>query len=230
MKRIAIQFYGHVRTFDKCFQKFIDNILIPNTKDGYNIDVFIHTWDEFSTKTEGVWHNNKNYYPTLDNKKLKECDIERIIALYKPKEIVVDNVVDKCRKMIFDGNHKNGSDISFEKVVKIRKEYESKNNIKYDYILTTRMDIFFMKEFKINTFINIYNSNSCMRQVPLPEKYILTHIDTTFKVLDIAYPTDIPLFFISNFDVMTIKELFYNFYRMIIFCDYKKNVDFKILR
>ncbi|EII1967093.1 hypothetical protein LG030_001174, partial [Campylobacter jejuni] len=229
-KKIAIQFYGHIRTYEKCFLSFFENIINPNIEDNYSIDIFIHTWDEFNTITKGVWHNKYNFYPTLSSKKLTSFDIKKIIEIYNPKKIIIDKVLDKHRSLIFEDHHKNATDFSFETVVKMRKEYEKNKSFKYDYILTSRLDIYFFSKFKINTFIDIYKYNSCMRQVPLPEKYILTHIDTTFKVLDIRYPTDAPLFFISNFDIDRLKDLFYKSDTLIIFCDYKKNIDFKILR
>ena len=50
-KRLAIQFFGHTRTYKKTYESFLKNIVEPNLKDGWQIDIFIHTWDMSSSSS-----------------------------------------------------------------------------------------------------------------------------------------------------------------------------------
>ena len=56
MKHLAVQLFGHLRTFEKTFNSFYNNVVKPNEDAGYSIDIFIHTWDEFECTTQ-QWHN-----------------------------------------------------------------------------------------------------------------------------------------------------------------------------
>ncbi|EHN9265716.1 hypothetical protein KJ137_000596 [Campylobacter jejuni] len=210
----------------------MENIYFPNLYNGYVIDIFIFTWDEFSTKTDGSWHTNRyNFYPTLNGKKLSDFDKNEIINLYKPKKIIFKEVHDINRKLIVQKDHKNGVDICFEGVVKLRKEYEKDNNIVYDYIIHTRMDILFLKKVDIDFFTNLYKTQYLFRQIGLPKKFIFAHMELCYKILDNRYPIDLDLFSIANFDIYKKNDLFYNNSNAtIIFFDYKKDIDFKILR
>ena len=80
--RIAIYLYGHMRTYKNTYKKFLENIVNPNIKDGWKIDIFIHTWDIFSITDPNVWHAKQNLFPTLDNKKLTQTDMNEIINIY----------------------------------------------------------------------------------------------------------------------------------------------------
>lgn len=58
-KHIAIQLFGHLRTYEKLAPYFIKNVVNENALDGYKIDIFIHTWDELD-------HNTINKINKLD--------------------------------------------------------------------------------------------------------------------------------------------------------------------
>ena len=79
--KIAVQIFGHLRTFKECFPFLKKNLL-----DKYDCDVFMHTWDtiDHSTKT---WHNN--FMPnTNDNVELIKEDL---ISLYKIKKLKIEH-------------------------------------------------------------------------------------------------------------------------------------------
>ncbi|EAH8792481.1 hypothetical protein EWP86_09760 [Campylobacter jejuni] len=54
-KRLAIQLYGHVRTFEYTSKNFFKNIVNPNLKDGYKVDIFfIHGMNLIEKPNHGM--------------------------------------------------------------------------------------------------------------------------------------------------------------------------------
>jgi hypothetical protein len=45
-KRIAIQLFGHLRSFQRTCRSLEKYVILPNKKNGCQVDIFIHTWDE----------------------------------------------------------------------------------------------------------------------------------------------------------------------------------------
>ncbi|WP_086304117.1 hypothetical protein [Campylobacter devanensis] len=87
-KRLAIQFFGHTRTYKKTYESFFKNIVEPNLKDGWQIDIFIHTWD-MSSSSDRSWHNGKDLF---DINPLNQNDIEDIKRIYSPKSFLVEHL------------------------------------------------------------------------------------------------------------------------------------------
>ncbi|ECP7247905.1 hypothetical protein FUZ02_08790, partial [Campylobacter coli] len=110
----------------------------------YEIDIFIHTWDEFSAMGKPNTERYELNKP-LCEKKLTACDIDKIKTLYLPKKILVEKLTVSY-----------GSDISIEKVNCLREKYEEEVNIKYHQILYIRPDILPLHPFIINVFLNIH--------------------------------------------------------------------------
>ena len=44
-KRIAIQFYGYLRSYKDCRDSFFKHLVKPIQKAGYEVDIFMHSWD-----------------------------------------------------------------------------------------------------------------------------------------------------------------------------------------
>ena len=138
--KIAVQLYGHLRTFRKCAPALRKHIL-----DHYDADVFIHTWD----RTE---HGDKSWYSDgvkcsaepVNNKLLSEID-----ALYAPIAIKVEtqNLFEEA------GHFGTHSDIQISlqgmkymtygqyMANKLRKDYQAENNVSYDYVIVMRPDV-----------------------------------------------------------------------------------------
>lgn len=87
-KRLAIQFFGHTRTYKKTYESFFKNIVEPNLKDGWQIDIFIHTWD-MSSSSDGSWHNGQDLF---DINPLNQNDIDDIKRIYSPKSFLVEHL------------------------------------------------------------------------------------------------------------------------------------------
>ncbi|EIA3702028.1 hypothetical protein K7F17_001869, partial [Campylobacter jejuni] len=92
-KKLAIHFFGFIRTFRDTYNNFKLNILDVNSQD-YEIDIFIHTWDKYnsvdtSKEQFNLWHQKIDYYPTMNEKKITNKDQKDIIDLYQPKKILI---------------------------------------------------------------------------------------------------------------------------------------------
>lgn len=157
-KRIAIQLFGHLRTFEYTFEMFKKNVLEANSRDGYEVDIFIHTWDELDHST--VSYRNPDGEPLTD-KTLLPSDIDMAKKLYQPKgfsiqpqrqheEILIDEKIGHFKRSI-----KGCVNMAYTlySSSELRREYEQKNNVKYDWVIVTRPDVLFKYEFRIEDFL-----------------------------------------------------------------------------
>lgn len=84
-KRLAIQFLVIQEHIKRLMRVFLKNIVEPNLKDGWEIDIFIHTWD-MGSSSDRSWHNGKDLF---DINLLSQNDIDDIKRVYKPKKLLV---------------------------------------------------------------------------------------------------------------------------------------------
>ena len=152
--KIAIQFFGHTRTFADTYKYLIKNVIKPN-KRFCEFDIFIHTWDESDSTNFGVYKKSKKFM----GKKLSYKQKEQIKDFYSPKGLEITEQLpltqeDRAfieKEKISENLMKTLKNVSFsiQETAKLRQEYQKKTGIKYDYIITTRMDILFMKELSL---------------------------------------------------------------------------------
>ena len=226
--RIAIYLYGHMRTYKNTYKKFLENIVNPNIKDGWKIDIFIHTWDIFSITDPNVWHAKQNLFPTLDNKKLTQTDMNEIINIYNPKKIVFEP--DNGRPA--QRYHK------VRAVNQLRLDYEKEYNIKYDFFITTRPDIYFLKPFILNEYLKFYATHPSFKDKQLPTKFNFAgcwHFrhPQNFIVMDPRFPNESDLFWVSNYHDGTMCAL--TAYKhpdnpLNIFIKYRQNMEYLLFR
>jgi len=139
--KIAVQFYGHLRTFEKCADSIKKHLI---TK--YDCDVFMHTWSytEHSTPT---WHNAKSKIKSVNELMLKKID-----SIYKPKMTLVEKQIlpedDTLLSCIYSTKanpiSSNGMRFMLKSQIKVnelRKQYAKKHNIHYDMVVMIRPDI-----------------------------------------------------------------------------------------
>lgn len=152
-KNIAVQLFGHVRTFDKVSKSFFKNLVNPILDADYNVDIFIHTWDELDSC------ENRDFYPKdmeKAGKKLTQQQKELINTTYQPKGILIEpqltlSTEEKRRSDKQDVLRRKNVAHSFCGVNRLRQKYEKEHNVNYDLVITTRPDIEF-----IEPFTNIY--------------------------------------------------------------------------
>lgn len=138
--KIAVQLYGHLRTFRTCAPFLKKHIL-----DHYDADVFIHTWDQ----TE---HTSKTWYKDdvkCQSEKVDDMLISLLNELYAPKDLKVDT-----QNLFKETGHYGTHDevqMSLQAIKymtysqfmanQLRENYQKKHAITYDYVVVTRPDI-----------------------------------------------------------------------------------------
>lgn len=160
-KRIAIQLFGHLRTFEYTFESFNKNLLKENILDDYQIDIFIHTWTELDHAT--INYRNLDG-KALTDKLLTNETLSLVNKLYQPKKIVVESQLDCQNEVLIEKigqfpRAKKGclnNSYTIYMVNKLRNEYELEEKIHYDWVIVTRPDIFFKSPFRIDNIMNCY--------------------------------------------------------------------------
>lgn len=160
-KRLAIQISGHLRTFKETIPSFKKYIIKPNEQDGWEIDVFIHTWDQ--TDHNDVVHHNKT--GEMRGIPLTQDNIKLIHTEYAPLDIETSPQLKVDDQRVFKKH--NGDEVSFSIIKnvyytkfqanKLRQKHESNTGCQYDYVLCTRADIEFYSPFNLNQYINEFN-------------------------------------------------------------------------
>lgn len=145
--KVAVQFFGHLRTFEKCADSVKRHLI-----NLYDCDVFMHTWDETEHRTK-TWRAEKEKIDSVDDK-----TIEKLKLLYNLKNIVVEKQDVTSDVDFIACQHNQGClQISSKgmrfmlysqnRVNSIRQEYQKKHNVKYDYIIFIRPDIKLKSDF-----------------------------------------------------------------------------------
>jgi len=124
--RIAVQLYGHLRTFEACAPYLRVNVL-----GHYDCDVFIHTWDRMECTTKN-WHPRSLCNPVEVDKVV----LEKVHSLYAPKSIKIESQgffgeESWVKYMLYSQYQANLS----------REQYQEEQKLTYDYVLVTRPDI-----------------------------------------------------------------------------------------
>ncbi|OCR13788.1 hypothetical protein BA915_07840, partial [Helicobacter pullorum] len=182
-KRLAICLFGHLRTYEKTHQNFFRNIVEPNLKDGWEIDIFMHTWDRLSS-SQGSWHKE---IVAFDERGLSDDEITRVKEIYKPKAISIETLPDGVY----------GQPLTLRRVNEIRENYEKEEGIKYDYILYTRCDLLFVNPLRISIYLDEYKKYPSLK---LPLKHCFCGVNIFFRmsVLDMRYINEGDLIYFSN--------------------------------
>jgi hypothetical protein len=133
--KVALIMYGHLRTYKKCFDKLKENFL-----DTYNPDIFIHTWDETEARTRS-WHNRHTKVEKVDRKLINE-----IKQMYNPKALSIDSqhavANDKTTpNNLISAKGQQYMLYSMFAANKLKRDYEVKNNFRYDTVIKIRPDI-----------------------------------------------------------------------------------------
>ncbi|EIX8087390.1 hypothetical protein MLA35_000866 [Campylobacter coli] len=224
-KRLAIHLYGHMRTYEKTYQSFYQNIIEINEKDGWNIDIFIHTWDVFNRTDPNIWHAKDNLFPTITGKKLSSDDKINIIKIYQPKKYIIE----------VDPNKPAGRYESVRKAMNLRKEYEEEMNIAYDIYLTTRPDLLFLNPLRIDEYLDLYKTQQNLKNIGFPEKINFCscwyfRYPRYLPILDPRFPNESDLLWFSNYcsnngfdPLIAFQE---NSEIVNVFIKYRFNMDF----
>jgi len=171
--KIAVQLFGHLRTFRETAKKFNQNVVEVNLRLGCEIDVFIHTWNELEARV-CTWHSDNQ---ALKGKRLSLLDVEALKSFYPNlKDVQVDDSIDA-----------HGSKISQKNVQRLRESYEEAHEIHYDWIIETRPEILFHNPLRIMDFIGTFKDEQLVANGITAGNCILCG-NSNFMRMNIAHP------------------------------------------
>ncbi len=152
--KVAIQLFGHLRTYDKCYQR-----LFMCLADNYDCDVFVHTWDTLDHNTQ-TWHNYRiDKKVSIENIKqiVEECYQPKLYKIDTQKYIEEGNIIANNKAISLFGMHMML--YSMAESNKLRQQYEKTSNIKYDYIVFIRPDVELWTPLNLESFIDSTKPN-----------------------------------------------------------------------
>ncbi|WP_270982990.1 hypothetical protein [Campylobacter upsaliensis] len=192
-KRLAVQFYGHLRTYEKTYKSLFKHIVKINEADGWEVDFFIYTYDKFEHNAK-TWHHHN---PNLKNRFVLKSDEENLQRIFRPKALKIGHLEENEHGMLK----------SFEEGNKLRQAYEKEQGFKYDLIFYTRPDLIYVSDLRINTYLDIYQNHPEFKHFGLNYKfYLVCH--GQFKRLPVADPRYFleSLCFFANFNAAYINS------------------------
>ena len=155
-KRVAIQFYGYLRSYKDCRDSFFKHLVEPIKSAGYAVDIFMHSWD-FVEGQVTSWDFEK--VTTDAELPQKTPSKDELITLYNLKGIDITPQVKsandekfiaiRCR---YKYRYKSLANAYFSvySANQLRLNYEAKNGIEYDFVIVTRPDLFWNKPFSLD--------------------------------------------------------------------------------
>jgi hypothetical protein len=149
--RVAVQIFGHLRTFEQCAASLSQNLL-----DRYpDHDVFLHTWDRLESET--VTHHERFCMPTP----LDEQTIATLNRLYHPRRISIEpqRPRDLGELAFANGKRIAISGIrymftSMQRANKLREEHSARTGAQYDIVVAVRPDIALYRPLDLETFLS----------------------------------------------------------------------------
>ena len=161
--KIALQIFGHLRTFEECAPKLKEFVI-----DIYQPDIFIHSWDRLDHSTKTWYRDEKNSDKNIE---INSEIINKVKELYNPKSILIES-----QDIIEEQPGYYGTDdyikislkgiksmlYSVHKVNSLRLDYERKTNQSYDLVIMIRPDIMPLAKLNIDDYISElkHNANS----------------------------------------------------------------------
>lgn len=156
--RLAVCFFGHMRTFTHTARSFQKKILAE-----YDCDLFFHTWSTLDHNTK-TWHNSakiegfvsdKMIISAYNKSNVKGICIEDQTNLYDPTagktiKVIKSQVAESTIISLFGISCMM---YSMKKSLQLCLHYQSRNNIEYDYILFIRPDLLIKQKIDINKII-----------------------------------------------------------------------------
>jgi len=157
--KVAVQLYGHLRTYKKCFSSLKRHLL-----DKHDCDIFVHTWDT-------VDHNTPTWHKYCSENAIKKIEEKEIISLYHPKLLKIETQLPKDLGVLTANKNQisvfgiQSMFYSMKSVNDLRQKYEKDKNIQYDFVIFIRPDILLLGDFNIENFIKNYTQKELITRV-----------------------------------------------------------------
>ena len=154
--KVALCFSGQPRFVNEC-----SDLIINNAIQNYDVDIFAHLWFDDDLKNKPYKHGGDGGW---EKQRISNNAVDDFKKLYNPKDILVepskffgdpdlDKNFEKSEVKYWSGGLEKEPDFqkrqinnslsyfySLSEVNRIRKLYEYKNKIKYDYIIRCRTE------------------------------------------------------------------------------------------
>jgi hypothetical protein len=152
--KVAVQLYGHLRTYMSCVDYLKRNVL-----EHYDCDVFMHTWDKLE-------HSNKSWYEDrvrTDPLAVTDEAVKGLHKLYAPTKLKIETQ-DAIPALQEEGHFGTHGTIQISlrgmksmlysqyQANKLRLEHEQETGAKYDYVVVLRPDILPLAPLEIEVF------------------------------------------------------------------------------
>ena len=164
--KVALCLSGHVRNIELTYRGLKKHIL-----DIYDTDIFLSAWDTRGWRVEGQLNSIFKGFDYFSEK----VNQQQVIDLLKPKSYFFENYTEhehwiteqsekyKSNLRVPDRDRPANSTSAWYKIYncnELKKEFERKNNFKYDLVIRSRFDI----EYGSNIIDNpiLYNKDDCM--------------------------------------------------------------------
>jgi hypothetical protein len=150
--RVAVCFSGQARISEKNIKYFIENIYIPFSFAGYDVDCFAHFWTYINESTTLSRINNRKMNMELsgdfDNSVFDKIDYFK--NTLKPVNIQLNKNLEEISEFKLDklphphAKGYNSQYLSIKLAAMLCNNHEIQNNFKYDYVVRIRPDISIM--------------------------------------------------------------------------------------
>lgn len=149
--KVAVQIFGHLRTFERCAPSLKEHLL-----DRYpDHDVFVHTWDRLESET--VTHHERSCMPTP----IDEETISAVQRHYHPRRLAIEtqSVRDLGELTFSNGKRIAISGIrymfaSMHRANQLREQYGAAAGAVYDVVVAVRPDIALYRPLDLEAFLS----------------------------------------------------------------------------
>jgi len=194
--KIAVQLYGHLRTFEICAPALKKHVL-----DHYDCDVFIHTWDEIGYSMNETQGSKEKKVIPVDDEVLAKVE-----KLYKPKVLKVESQTKINENGIFDKDLSahtwcfGAKYLSYSQYQSslIRDRYQREKKLVYDFVVASRPDIILLDTLDIQSvkkYFLFYEQTSI--------HFVLSHEKVMSHTKYVYLPFGLDLIFLSTPECMS---------------------------
>jgi hypothetical protein len=160
MSKVCVLFTGAYRTFDKTYKHILDNILKPNSAKAFILCETEQSQMEFENLIRTRWDEYVGSVKGLQTTRTSEFN-NIIEYLFKSKPGLSNT---KLNEHGFNQDYlKNSGSIleyyQFMKCYELMLEYERINNVKFDIIIRSRLDLIITQPLNLLDFFNKIDNN-----------------------------------------------------------------------
>lgn len=156
--KVAVQFFGNLRTFKQCAPSLEKNLF-----NIYDCDVFMHTWESLD-HSDKTWHKYKYKCKNSINIDTIEETLKETYPITRLKVDSQKNIPNKIDgefkpygKRTFSSFGVYSMIYSMSQANKLREDYQSETNAKYDYVIIIRPDLKLFKPIEIEKYTSNYS-------------------------------------------------------------------------